>query len=107
MKNSYFHLLKKRVFSSKRHCKMCKEPKLSASKRSACKNSGLKHILQLLCMPVVPGCAGCAMAHPDFDRSVNPISTRGDKICPPNYYWHTRIFRPFDDPVMNETLGEK
>ena len=27
--------------------------------------------------PVVPGCAGCAMAHPDFGRSVNPISTRG------------------------------
>jgi hypothetical protein len=26
--------------------------------------------------PVVPGCAGCAMAHPDFDRSVNPTSTR-------------------------------
>ena len=29
------------------------------------------------CRPVVPGCAGCAMAHPDFGRSVNPISTRG------------------------------
>ena len=48
--------------------------------------------------PVVPGCAGCAMAlaHPDFGISVNPISTRGDKLCPPNYYWHTRIFRPSD-----------
>ena len=22
-------------------------------------------------------------------RSVNPISTRGDRLCPPNYYWHT------------------
>ena len=27
--------------------------------------------------PVVPGGAGGAMAPPDFDRSVNPISTRG------------------------------
>ena len=27
--------------------------------------------------PVVPGCAGYALAHPDFGRSVNPISTRG------------------------------
>ena len=27
--------------------------------------------------PVVPGCARCAMVHPDFGRSVNPISTRG------------------------------
>ena len=26
--------------------------------------------------PVVPGGAGCAMADPDFGRSVNPISTR-------------------------------
>ena len=33
--------------------------------------------------PVVPGCAGCAMAHPNFGRSVNPISTRGDRLCPP------------------------
>ena len=32
---------------------------------------------------VVPGCAGCARAHPDFGRSVNPISTRGDRLCPP------------------------
>ena len=32
---------------------------------------------------VVPG---GAMAHPDFGRSVNPISTRGDRLCPPNYY---------------------
>ena len=28
--------------------------------------------------PVVPGCAGRARAHPDFGRSVNPISTKGD-----------------------------
>ena len=39
------------------------------------------------------------MAHPIFGRSVNPISTRGDKLCPPNYYWHTRIFRPSDGPA--------
>ena len=51
--------------------------------------------------PVIPGCAGCAMAHPDFGRSINPISTRGDRLCPPNYYWHTRIFRPSDGPVVN------
>ena len=51
--------------------------------------------------PVVPGCAGCAMAHPDFGRSVNPISTRGgDRLCPPNYYWHTQIFRPSDGPAV-------
>ena len=32
--------------------------------------------------PFIPGCAGCAMAHPDFDGSVNPISTRGGQIMP-------------------------
>ena len=54
--------------------------------------------------PVVPGCAGCAMAHPDFGRSVNPISTRGDRLCPPNYYWHNRIFKPSDGPVGQKRL---
>ena len=49
--------------------------------------------------PVVPECAGCAMAHPDFCRSVNLISTRGDRLCPPHYYWHTRNFWPSDGPV--------
>ena len=30
---------------------------------------------------------GCnAMAHPDFDRSVNPISTKGGRLCPPHNY---------------------
>ena len=54
----------------------------------------------LIIRPVVPGCAGCAMAHPDFGRSVNPILVRGDRLCQLNYYWHTRIFRPSNGPVM-------
>ena len=33
--------------------------------------------------PVVPGSAGDAMAPPDFGRSVNPISTKGGRLCPP------------------------
>ena len=54
----------------------------------------------------VPGCAVCAMAHPDFVRSVHHISTRGNRLCPPNYYWHTRIFRPSDGPVFTELYTE-
>ena len=57
-----------------------------------------------LIRPVVPGCAGCAMAHPEFGRSVNPISTRRNRLCLPNYYWHTQIFRPSDGPALEETL---
>ena len=34
--------------------------------------------------PVVPGGDGGAMAPPDFGKSVNPISTRGGRLCPPN-----------------------
>ena len=30
---------------------------------------------------VVLGCAGCAMAHPDFVKSV-----KADNLCLPNYY---------------------
>ena len=48
---------------------------------------------------VVPGGAGGAMAPQDFGRSVNPISTRWDKLCTPNYYWHPPIFRPSDGPA--------
>ena len=60
----------------------------------------LNHKLE--CFPhsrgVVPG---GAMAHPDFGRPLNPISTRGDtgdRLFPSNYYWHSRIFRPCDAP---------
>ena len=48
------------------------------------RNSFCFHLIwkTFTCRPVVPG---CAMAHPNFGRSVNPISTRGDRLCPPNY----------------------
>ena len=36
----------------------------------------------------------------DYIALVNPISTRGDKLCTPNYYWHSRIFRPSDVPAL-------
>ena len=42
------------------------------------KHSGLSSLLR---------CAGCAMAHPDFGRSVNPISTRGGHLM--NYDFET------------------
>ena len=32
--------------------------------------------------PVVPGGAAGAMAPPNFGRSVNPISTKGGRLCP-------------------------
>ena len=53
---------------------------------------------------VVPGGAGGAMAPPDFGRSVNPISTRGKRLCPPNYYWQPRIFRPSDGPEYSSMI---
>ena len=46
------------------------------------------------------GGAWGTMTPPDFARSVNTISTRGDRLCPPNYYWHTQIFRPSDGPEI-------
>ena len=50
------------------------------------------------CAPrgVVPGGVRGTMAPPDFGRSVNPISTRGDRLCPPNCFCHPQIFRPSD-----------
>ena len=44
--------------------------------------------MQNICLRrgVMPGSAGGLMAPPNFGRSVNPISTREDRLCPPNYY---------------------
>ena len=55
---------------------------------------------------VVPG---GAMAPQDFDRSITPILIRGERLCPPNYYWYPRIFTPSDGPgflKLNYSLME-
>ena len=35
--------------------------------------------------------AGWAIPHSCFGRSVNPISTRGGRLCPPHYYLPTQL----------------
>ena len=45
-----------------------------------------------------PGVPGVPWHTQIFGRSVNPISTMGNRLCPPIYYWHTRIFRPSNGP---------
>ena len=51
---------------------------------------------------------------PFFDRSFNPISTRGGHIIPTQHYVPSRIFRPCDGPVtyviimeVGKNLGEE
>ena len=60
----------------------------------------VKKASQFSWRPIRPVVPGCAIAYPDFGRSVNPTSTRGNRSCPPNYYWHTRIFRPSDATAL-------
>ena len=60
-----------------------------------------------MCRGVVPGGAGGGMAPPDFGRSVNPISTRRGRLCPPYYYWHPQIFRPSYGPGLEEKTSIK
>ena len=40
---------------------------------------------------VVSRGAGGALASPEFRSSVNPIPTRGGRLCPPDYCQHPRI----------------
>ena len=40
-----------------------------------------------------------AVAPPVFSRTVNPISTRGSRLFPPQYYEPPWIFRPCDGPA--------
>ena len=46
------------------------------------------------------GQGGRAPPPPDFGRLVNPISTRGGRLCPPHFYLPPQIFRPSAIPVM-------
>ena len=41
-----------------------------------------------------------ALAPPGFGQTVNPISTRGGRLYPPQYYQPPRIFRPCDGPEV-------
>ena len=56
----------------------------------------------MLFRPVVPG---GAMAPPNFNRSVNPTSTKGGRLCPPLYYV-SPICRPSYDPVEDTGLRQ-
>ena len=61
----------------------------------------------LLLRGVVSGGAGGAIAPPDFGRSLNPISTRGGRLSPPNSTGTSR----FSDPptaliTSKETTSE-
>ena len=65
-----------------------------------------------ICIPILPllndgGTGGATAPSPAiFGRSVNPISSRGDRLCQPNYYWHTWIFRPYDGPLYYKWFNE-
>ena len=50
-----------------------------------------------LYMSVIPE----AMAPTDLGRSVNPISTRRGRLCPPHQYCHPWIFRPSYSPAID------
>ena len=47
---------------------------------------------------VVPGGAGGAMTPQILANQLSLSQPGGDRLCPPNYYWHSQIFRPSDSP---------
>ena len=49
--------------------------------------------------------AGGALTYPEFGVSVNPILTRGEILCPPNYCLPTRIWKPKDILKGMSTIG--
>ena len=60
----------------------------SVSPRSALLEAALLEALLYL----VSGGAGGALATPEFRRSVNPISTRGGRLCLLHYYLPTELY---------------
>ena len=68
------------------------------------------HFIRILCLCKLQarrkrGAEG-ALAPPVFGRTVNPISTRGSRLCPPQYYEPPRIFRPCDGPARQQLPGD-
>ena len=53
--------------------------------------------------PVVPGCAGCAMAHPDFGISLNLILTRGTDSAPPFQMSHQKFICGYISVINKKT----
>ena len=49
---------------------------------------------------LVPGGSGGAMAPQILADQLTLSQPGGDRLCPPNYYWHPRIFRPSNGPVI-------
>ena len=45
------------------------------------------------------------LAPPEFESSVNPIPTRGGRLCPPHYCQHTWIPKPKDSSVQSNILS--
>ena len=58
------------------------------------KTSRINAGLSPLGMPGVP-------RHPQILSHQLTLSQPGGQIMPPHYYWHPRIYRPFDSPVMD------
>ena len=73
------------------------------------------HLSSYLCRAVVSGGAGGTLAPLEFGCHVNPIPTRGGRLCPPHYCKHPRIRKPKDtsviappsNPVPPALTGEK
>ena len=56
-----------------------------------------KHVIAGLLSLDVPGVPWHTQILADLLTLFQPGG--GDRLCPPNYYWHTRYFRPSDSPV--------
>ena len=57
-------------------------------------------VLTLLSREAGGGGAGGARAPPKFGISVNPIRTKGGRLCPPYYYWPPHLFGRCGASVM-------
>ena len=53
------------------------------------------------CRDAGGGGAGGARAPPKFGILVNPIRTKGGRLCPPYYYWPPPIFLDDAAPLVH------
>ena len=65
-----------------------------------------KFIVSFIVDTKVPGLSSLGVPglplHPQILADQLTLSQPGGTLCPPNYYWHLRIFRPSDGPSVKK-----
>ena len=76
--------------------KLSAMPKLRQVLESILAAMNLINRRQFACIPSSLGVPGVPWHTQNLADQLTLFQPGGDRLCPPNYYWHTQSFRPSD-----------